>query len=419
MDNTIECRGGAEHHGAVDRLLSRFGRITSGQKLIPEIDGLRFLAIAAVFAYHANTLAARARAGASGWVEGEDLLPWLLESPLTACLTKGFLGVDIFFAISGFILGLPFARHYRQGAPPVKLGPYFGRRLSRLEVPYLASLGLAFAAGGVATGALPWAHLAASCLYVHGLVFGDHSVVNPVAWSLEVEVQFYCLAPLLAFVFMPDRRWVRIVSILALAAVSIVLHTRYRHVLEEWHLHDSIAEQLHCFATGFLAVEFYLDAKAGRPRLKPWLCDLLGVLGLAWVFWPFRYPEVVEWPAFIPACLAIFLSAWGGTILGGTFRNRWIVTIGGMCYSIYLIHFGAMTLAAQFVGPELASMSRSAISNVLVFLGFMVPVALLPSGIFFLLVERPCMRRDWPGRLMQRLRRGTIHGLPEGPAPRP
>ena len=118
MDNTIRGPGGAEHLGTVDRLLSRFGRITSGQKLIPEIDGLRFLAIGAVFAYHANTLAARARAEASGWVEGDDLWPWLLENSLTASLSKGFLGVDIFFAISGFILGLPFARHFRQGAPP-------------------------------------------------------------------------------------------------------------------------------------------------------------------------------------------------------------------------------------------------------------------------------------------------------------
>jgi peptidoglycan/LPS O-acetylase OafA/YrhL len=405
MDSATECPGGLKRAGALDGLLSRFGRITSGQKLIPEIDGLRFLAIGAVFAYHANTLAARARAEGSGWIEGEDLMPWIRESPLMACLAKGYLGVDVFFAISGFILGIPFARHYRQGSAPVLLLPYFARRLSRLEVPYLASLMLAFLAGGIVTGVFPWPHLLASCFYVHGIVFGDHSVVNPVAWSLEVEVQFYCLAPFLAWVFIPDRRWVRIAAIIALATLSVVLRTQFRHVLEAWHLEDSIAEQLHCFATGFLAVEFYLGADGGRPRCPPLLCDLLGAMGIAWIFWPVRYPEIVEWPTFVPACLAVFLAAWRGAIFGRIFRNRWIVTVGGMCYSIYLIHFGAMTLASDAIGPWMASRCTSATANSLAFLLVMAPVAIIPSAAFFLLVERPCMRRDWPRRLIDRLLR--------------
>jgi peptidoglycan/LPS O-acetylase OafA/YrhL len=407
MDTAIDSPGGPTREGAASRLLSRFGRITSGQKLIPEIDGLRFLAIGAVFAYHANTLAARARADRFDWSEGGDLTRWVCEDPMTACFAKGYLGVDVFFAISGFILGLPFARHYRQGSAPVLLLPYFARRLSRLEIPYLASLMLAFVAGGIVTGAFPWSHLLASCLYVHGIVFGDHSIVNPVAWSLEVEVQFYCMAPFLACVFIPDRRWVRIAAIIALATVSVVLRTQFRHALEAWHLEDSIAEQLHCFATGFLAVEFYLGAHGGRPRCPPWLCDVLGAMGIAWIFWPVRYPEIVEWPSFMPACLAIFLAAWRGAIFGQIFRNRWIVTVGGMCYSIYLIHFGAMTLVSDAIGPWMASLCTSATANSLVFLFVMVPVAIIPSAAFFLLVERPCMRRDWPQRLIDRLlRRG-------------
>ena len=129
--------------------------------------------------------------------------------------------------------------------------------------------------------------------------------------------------------------------------------------------------------------------------------------------------EIVEWSAFMPACLAIFLGAWGGSIFGHVFRNRWIVTIGGMCYSIYLIHFGVMTLASRAVGPWLGSVFESASANSLAFLSFMAPVAMLPSAACFLLVERPCMRRDWPYRLMQRWRRVTGRGMPEGPAPRP
>ena len=49
-------------------------------------------------------------------------------------------GVELFFAISGFILGIPFASHYLRGVPRVNLRRYFIRRLTRLEPPYIINL---------------------------------------------------------------------------------------------------------------------------------------------------------------------------------------------------------------------------------------------------------------------------------------
>src|SRR6185295_16136045 len=95
-------------------------RVTSSGRLIPEVDGLRFVAIASVVLFHAGDAVARARpAGAGSW--------------LATLLAGGNAGVPLFFAVSGFVIGLPFAEHALAGGLQVSLRKYFLRRLTRLE----------------------------------------------------------------------------------------------------------------------------------------------------------------------------------------------------------------------------------------------------------------------------------------------
>jgi peptidoglycan/LPS O-acetylase OafA/YrhL len=130
----------------------------------------------------------------------------------------GYRGVNLFYVISGFILGVPFAEHRLLGQPPVSLPRYFLRRLTRLEPPYVLNLlicaALLLATGSSIAGLLP--HFAASAFYVHNLWYGEQSLINPVAWSLEIEVQFYCLAPLLAVLFSIRSRFWRMAVLLGL-----------------------------------------------------------------------------------------------------------------------------------------------------------------------------------------------------------
>jgi peptidoglycan/LPS O-acetylase OafA/YrhL len=114
-------------------------------------------------------------------------------------------GVELFFVISGFILGLPFARMHIQQGRSVHLREYFLRRLTRLEPPYILQLILRVVVLLV-TG--QWAlrailpHLLASLVYAHNIAYpGQTNPINLVIWSLEVEVQFYCLVPALSYLF--------------------------------------------------------------------------------------------------------------------------------------------------------------------------------------------------------------------------
>ena len=140
------------------------------------------MAIVAVILYHMHGYVAHAVGEAHA------------QTFLHRLLAQGFFGVPLFFALSGYIISAPFL-----GPTPPRWRAYMLRRLTRLEPPYFINLLFVFALQIVVLGVafdaqLP--HLLASMVYLHNPIYGQMSAVNGVAWSLEVEWQFYLLAPL-------------------------------------------------------------------------------------------------------------------------------------------------------------------------------------------------------------------------------
>jgi len=113
----------------INRWIGRLSRVTSGGNFIPEIDGLRFLAIGSVLLFHVNYSLSRAY----HWT----MKPW--EQTISNALSRGTLGVELFFVISGFILAQPFVRQRLLGGQPVSIRGFYKRRLTRLEPPYILS----------------------------------------------------------------------------------------------------------------------------------------------------------------------------------------------------------------------------------------------------------------------------------------
>jgi len=214
-----------------------FRRITTQKRFIPQIDGLRFVAIASVVFFHIYSVL-------------EDHCAIHTPIPLNIDLPKR--GVELFFAISGFILGVPFASHYILNTPKVKLKQYFLRRLTRLEPPYFLAFAVWMAAQWVSSrrpigDMLP--HLLAQMVYAHNFIYGAFAgPVNSVAWSLEVEVQFYTLVPILSLVFaIANARLRRSVILIATAAIGCLSIPLYRTV----HFHYFIGYYLAFFLAGF------------------------------------------------------------------------------------------------------------------------------------------------------------------------
>jgi peptidoglycan/LPS O-acetylase OafA/YrhL len=369
------------------RFLDPFRRIISGGRLIPEIDGLRFVAIFSVYLYHL--------AGDVLRHAGPDYPLHLASSWLFRITQVLNVGVPLFFVISGFILSLPFAEHRRNLREPVSVQQYLRRRVTRLEPPYMLCLFLFFAlkrAAGRAAAAAMLPNLIASLLYVHNPIFGRPSDIEFVAWSLEIEIQFYILVPLLALFFAIEathvRRWALVASVLLATALS-------RGVPQSPVFQLSLLAYGQYFLVGFVLTEIYLSAKRKSSAVRLW--DLVSLAGWAALLaLRIRGGAIAEW--ILPwLILVLYAAAFEGGVMRRLITNPWLTTIGGMCYSIYLLHNYA--IAALGMVTERIGASSSFEVRVLIQLLLMSPVVLAVGALYFRWIERPCMRPDWPSRI--------------------
>lgn len=372
-----------------NNILQRLSRVTQSTAVIPEIDGLRFLAIMPVVLLHLCTNYLRVS-------ETEFSRQTLMQSDYFCyLLNKGSLGVHVFFVISGFVLALPFAAHYFKGEGKVELKAYYLRRLTRLEPPFIISMLMFFFAWlMIGKYSLPELlnSLWASLLYMHYVVMGKWSIINPISWSLETEVQFYVLAPVLFFIFL-IRSWkLRLIIALAFVLGLIIFIFGQRQLIVSYHLSKSLLIYFPFFLTGMLLADFYTRS-ASVFNKKSYAWDALGIVGLFAMYYFHHYHA---WHAILMQNMAIalvFLAAFKGKMFNVIFTRKEIVVIGGMCYSIYLIHYGLLYLLMFFTGG--ITLGNSFMVNYLVQTIIIVPLVLVASSVFFLLFEKPFMYRSW------------------------
>jgi peptidoglycan/LPS O-acetylase OafA/YrhL len=387
--------------GRLSRVYERLSRVTSSGDFIAEVDGLRFLAIAPVVVFHlrnyllANPVADYAATPGADWA---------------ARLTHHWhYGVQLFFIISGFVLALPFARARRGLSAPVGLRRYFLRRLTRLEPPYvLVMLGcfvLLVLLKGRDAGEL-WPRLLTGLTYTHGAVYGELNPVNLVTWSLEVEVQFYLLMPLLASVFAVRGRLLRRALVVSAAAAAVLF--QWAFVAHGGLLHWSVVNYLQYFFAGFLLADLYLDEPGVRARRR-WAWDLAALAALPLMLLAAERPEVAR-AAFAPLALVLCCAAFRGRAANRLLTLRPVTVVGGMCYTIYLVHTQLISAFEKALGP--VAFTRHFSVNLAAHLLLFAPALLACCAAFFLLVEKPCMRRDWPRLLWARVRGALARRAP-------
>lgn len=307
-----------------------------------DIEGLRAIAIGTVLAFHAG-------------------LPWF---------SGGFVGVDIFFVLSGFLITGILAREVSRTGR-VRLGAFWARRARRLlpasAVVLAFSTLVAFLWLPVTQRATFGWDIASAALYVVNWRLADRSVdylaedvgASPVQhfWSLAVEEQFYLVWPLLILAAaLVWRRRPVVAATIALAAVTVSSFV--------YSVQQSLDEPQSAFFVSTTRVwELGVGAllALAAPRLRRLLPDVaLGLLGWAGigmvVVATFGYDGATTWPG-VPALLPVLGAA--AAIASGFRPVAWapgrllswapLVWIGGLSYSLYLWHWPILVAGQSLI----------------------------------------------------------------------
>ncbi|HTJ26674.1 MAG TPA: acyltransferase [Candidatus Limnocylindria bacterium] len=368
---------------------------------IATIDGLRGIAIVLVMWYHVWQIS---------WQSA--VVPFVNVS-LQPLAETGFVGVALFFFISGFVLLLPYAQaHLTRTAPP-SLAHFFGRRALKIVPSYVLSIAVLLAVGyqTYPSVAAAMRDLAFHILFVHDWFAISDRSINGVYWSLGVEVQFYLLFPLLAPLFV-RRPLLVTVSLVTIANAWRIWALLANHYFIEQRL-DVLPAYLDLFAAGMLGAYAYAAIALRRPSLakRRWIFSALMLAGFAglWLLcascyaqrydadWP--HPWVVQTRSLLAlACLSAALgSLFAARALQRVLANRVLLFLAAISYNLYLWHQPlARELVRLRIPPYATPDPHSDRTWMLTFELVALPLAVGVAALATYALERPILRlRSW------------------------
>ncbi|MFN2252476.1 MAG: acyltransferase family protein, partial [Anaerolineae bacterium] len=369
---------------------------------MPGLDGLRAVAVIAVLLYHADLM----------WIPG------------------GFLGVEVFFVISGYLITSLLLREHER-TDTVGFRAFWGRRARRL-LPALFALLLGTAVYVALFLPQEVARLrgdyAAAFTYVTNwyLILKQESYFEAMGrpsllkhlWSLAVEEQFYIIWPVLfagGMALLKRRGFLLAIVAAALGSTALM-----------WALYEPLTDPSRVYygtdtrAAGLLvgaALAFVWqpwrvhDSDLGSARLRA--IDLVGTVGLAVVVALFllvsEYGDFLYRGGFLVLSVAtagliaatVHPAAWVGRVMGVA-PLRWI---GLRSYSIYLWHWPVFVVTRPGIDVQLYGWQSLALR---------LAATVVLADLSYRLVEGPFRRRDidrWTAALRSRLSRA-----PTGPA---
>jgi peptidoglycan/LPS O-acetylase OafA/YrhL len=399
---------------------------------IAYIDGLRGIAVGMVVLYHVweeHSLATH-----------DDRVP---RSIFGFVASQGFQGVSLFLVLSGFCLSLPFIRRHGSGvAEWFTPSTFFARRALRILPPYYAALALcvvgsklmAHFRGPDIFGAPPSApNLLSHIALVHNLTPYSETI-NPPFWSLGLEWQWYWLFPFILLLCTHSPS-LALKASLAVAVVWILIlqgalfgffyGTLSKSMPSGWEISvarawgDWLPLRLFEFTCGVVAAHAVVSDWAPRTH---WLITAT-ILSLAAVQFP-PTQAALSWlsltqPVYGLAFGSLVLLGWRSSIVSTSLSWRPLVALGGISYSVYLIHAPLVFATWSFAPTAL----RTSV--------LLAPIAVVLSVVagfaFHVTVERPCMQHTTWQRLGPRIARVfgwmdapwrrlvVVHGPPDSP----
>jgi peptidoglycan/LPS O-acetylase OafA/YrhL len=202
-------------------------------------------------------------------------LQWLPET--------GFIGVHLFFFLSGFVIVYPFVRAQFHHEPLPRWNHFLWRRFIKIVPSYVLSIAVAFAIGYAATensGAPVWAEVLTHLLFIHTWWMTTYGSINGVLWTLAVEVEFYMIFPLVWWCFRRQAWFTG--GVMIVAALLWRVHANNCCFSTTMPLLvENLPGYLDIFACGMLSAwTFVRYGKRIRESSLTWIAPVAGCGGL-------------------------------------------------------------------------------------------------------------------------------------------
>ena len=296
-------------------------------KYRPDIDGLRAIAVISVILFHFSN----------------KILP------------AGFVGVDIFFVISGFLITSIIYREMLSGK--FSFIEFYKRRIKRIMPAFFACIVVTTIVGfSIVTknDMKPFARsiissiFSAANIYFYKTLktgyFDDNSHETPLLhmWSLGVEEQFYMLWPFVLVILtkINYRLLVSVVSLMiftSFAYAEIALHSDAKFVY--YIIFTRAGELLMGSLLGLLSLN--IDNRKSPTKVL----ELISITGLVLIVWSIIYTDKSHFPGIgaiwpcLGTCMIIYAGFFGNCVVNKCLALKPIVFIGLISYSLYLWHW--------------------------------------------------------------------------------
>jgi len=273
----------------------------------------------------------------------------------------GFLGVDVFFVISGFVI--PYAM-YRGMYRFKNFGKFLAKRVVRIEPPYILSIILVISLNWISTLSpyyrgegfiIDFTALALHFGYLNA--FFHHPWVNDVYWTLAIEFQYYILIALIFPLLVHPNKYYSFIALIVFGISGFVITG-----------HDYIFNYGLLFIVGILLFQF----KIGYLKNSEFGAFLLVALLMIFVKFDKRY--------LVAALLPYFF------ILYFEMAGKISKFLGNISYSLYLVH---IPIGGRIINICETLIQNEQIRSIFVFIALAVSV--ISAWIFYRLIEKPSM----------------------------
>lgn len=356
----------------------------SGRSRLVGLDLLRLLAVVLVLGRHME-------AAPGSW-------PAPLRVPLDVWRQGGWVGVDLFFVLSGFLVsGLLFSDYKARGM--LGIGRFYMRRAWKIYPPFAVLIAVTVAITLAWGRPVEPARLLAEVLFVQSYVAGlwNHT------WSLAVEEHFYILLPLVLTVLLKWGRQTRTPARPILLATTLVALGALAGRIMNWYVRPSYAHLTHLFPSHLrldalffgvaISYAYHFHTAEFVRRLAPHRRLLIG--GGAALLVPAFAFRLENTPFVYTYGLTCFYVGSGMLLVGVLLSSvpsgravRTLAMLGGYSYSIYLWHMPVGVWGGRLLNLAGAGGDRLFAPRAVVYLFVSVALGVLMAK----LVEVPALR---------------------------